>query len=85
MNQENRTTTEGSPDPAVDAFLDFLARDMAAHPEHIAPLSESPITRIKELIGHDVGLKTDMTALETRDRFNPVPMPFKDNGPSPRD
>lgn len=82
MNQENRTTIDGSPDPAVDAFLNFLARDMADHPEHIAPLSESLITRIRELIGGDVVLKTDMTALETRDRFNPVPMPFKNNGAS---
>ncbi len=44
-----------SSDPAVDAFLSFLAKDMESHPESISALSPALVDRIAGLIeGVDV-------------------------------
>lgn len=46
-------------DPVLGQFLDFLARDMAAHPEAIRPVSEDLVSRIGGLIqGVEVDLDT---------------------------
>ena len=39
-------------DPAVGAFLDFLEKDMIAHPENISPLSKAWLDRMQSLVGH---------------------------------
>jgi antitoxin PrlF len=36
-------------DPVVSAYLAFLERDMLAHPEHIAPLAEQDLARLRRL------------------------------------
>jgi len=36
-------------DPVVSAYLAFLERDMLAHPEHIAPLPEQDLVRLRRL------------------------------------
>lgn len=46
-------------EPEVGAFLEFLTRDMELHTEHISPLSESLMVRIRELVGH---VKVDLDA-----------------------
>lgn len=48
---------EEDADPVVGAFLDFLERDMMAHPETISPLSEAWMARMKDLVGH---IKVDL-------------------------
>jgi antitoxin PrlF len=45
------TRVEEDADPMVHAFLDFLERDMIAHPENIQPLSEVWMDRLKGLVG----------------------------------
>ena len=37
-------------DPVCAAFLAFLAQDMAAHPEHIVPMSDTLINEALALI-----------------------------------
>jgi hypothetical protein len=39
-------------DPVVEAFLSFLAADMARFPEQIKPLDETLFARIDALVGH---------------------------------
>ena len=39
-------------DPVMQAFLSFLAADMAASPQQIKPLDEALAGRIHELVGH---------------------------------
>jgi len=41
--------TEPETDPVVDAFLDFLARDMASHPERLTGLNADLVARIERL------------------------------------
>ncbi|ANN66711.1 type II toxin-antitoxin system PrlF family antitoxin [Bordetella bronchialis] len=36
------------PDPALEAFLAFLARDIAAHPERLTPLTADLLARVRE-------------------------------------
>jgi antitoxin PrlF len=36
-------------DPVVSAYLAFLERDMLTHPDHIAPISEDAIARLRHL------------------------------------
>jgi antitoxin PrlF len=38
-------------DPAVAAFLDFLARDLGRHPEHIQAVPASLRNRLQALVG----------------------------------
>ena len=43
-------------DPAVGSFLDFLERDMVAHPERLTPVTESLVARLRRLTeGVEVG------------------------------
>ncbi len=46
-------------DPALAPFLDFLARDMAAHPAHVRAIDASLIERIHALVG---GIDVDLDA-----------------------
>lgn len=41
-------------DPVLDNFLDFLAHDMTAHPEHLRAVDSSLMERIHTLVGHTV-------------------------------
>jgi antitoxin PrlF len=50
---------EPSPDPVVDAFLDFLARDMASHPERLTGLTPDLIAHIQRLTE---GIEIDLDA-----------------------
>jgi antitoxin PrlF len=36
-------------DPVVSAYLAFLERDMLTHPDHIAPISEDALARLRRL------------------------------------
>ncbi|MBF0425049.1 MAG: type II toxin-antitoxin system PrlF family antitoxin [Magnetococcales bacterium] len=38
-------------DPILGKFLDFLARDMATHPEHLQAVDSSLAERIRALVG----------------------------------
>ena len=51
------TRAEGG-DPVVGAFLSFLARDMANHPEQIRSLNADLVTRIRNLTA-DVEVNLD--------------------------
>ncbi len=39
-------------DPVIEAFLSFLAEDMAKSPQQIRPLSQAVAERIDKLVGH---------------------------------
>lgn len=66
MKQQNPTAivhVEEDLDPEVGSVLEFLARDMELHPEHVSSLSESLMVRIRELVGHvKVDLDTPIDA-----------------------
>jgi antitoxin PrlF len=48
-------------DPVLGAYLAFLERDMAAHPERIQPLSAELLARAHALVGHiEVDLNEDL-------------------------
>jgi antitoxin PrlF len=48
-------------DPILGAYLAFVERDMAAHPERIQPLSADLLARAHELVGHiEVDLNEDL-------------------------
>jgi hypothetical protein len=54
-------TAASEDDPVLGAYLAFLARDMAAHPERIQPLSADSLARAHELVGHlEVDLDEDL-------------------------
>jgi antitoxin PrlF len=44
---------------AVSAFLDFLARDIALHPERLRPLDPAFVARIRALVE---GVEVDLDA-----------------------
>lgn len=49
-------------DPALDQILDFLAHDIARHPERLKPIDEHLMQRIKVLVGGlDVDLDTPLS------------------------
>lgn len=59
-----RATPEGDDDPVLDAFLGFLARDMAKNPQNLRPVEASLARRLKRLVGKvrfdlDAPLKPD--------------------------
>ncbi len=39
-------------DPVLKRFLDFLANDIANHPQHVQMLGADLVERIKTLVGH---------------------------------
>ena len=45
-----RATSETEDDPVLGKFLDFMARDMAAHPEQLKSIDASLRKRIKALV-----------------------------------
>lgn len=45
-----RASGETEDDPVLGKFLDFLARDMADHPEHLKSLDSGLRKRIKSLV-----------------------------------
>jgi len=57
-------TTKGD-DPVLGQFLDFLARDIASHPERLQTVDAGLVQRLHALIG-DVEIDLD-TALSTED------------------
>lgn len=46
-------------DPVLDEFLDFFARDIATHPEHLQSVSSSFVQRVQSLVGE---VKVDLDA-----------------------
>lgn len=44
-------TAQTEEDPALSGFLNFLARDIAAHPERIQPIDHQLVQRIQTLVG----------------------------------
>jgi antitoxin PrlF len=46
-------------DPVLGQFLDFLARDMALHPEQLQPLDADLVARAKSLVA---GIEVDLDA-----------------------
>ena len=56
------TTTEGD-DPALGAFLEFLARDIATNPQRLVPVDEEFVERIWSVVdGIDVDLDAPLQA-----------------------
>ncbi len=45
-------------DPVLEGFLDFLARDLAEHPERLVPVTRSLIERGRSLV-HEVDVDID--------------------------
>lgn len=54
-----RATSSEGEDPALGSFLDFLARDIAGHPEHIQAVEGALMRRIKSLTE---GVEVDLNA-----------------------
>ena len=54
-----RATVATSEDPVMGHFLNFLANDMAAHPERLAAIDTGLVQRIQTLVGD---LEVDMNA-----------------------
>ncbi|MDA8305977.1 MAG: type II toxin-antitoxin system PrlF family antitoxin [Deltaproteobacteria bacterium] len=52
------TPTEGD-DPVLGQFLDFLARDIASHPERLRAVDTGLVNRIQSLVG---GVEVDLDA-----------------------
>ena len=52
------TRPEADADPVIGVVLDFLCREMTAHPENILPISETWMQRMKDLVGH---IEVDLT------------------------
>lgn len=60
----SRAATAPANDPVLDAFLAFLARDMAAHPEQLQALDADLVNKLKSLVG---GVEIDMDAALSAD------------------
>jgi antitoxin PrlF len=54
-----RVEQDKDDDPALAAFLGFLARDIAAHPENVQAVDAAFVQRIQSLVGH---LEVDLDA-----------------------
>ena len=46
-----RASPKGGDDPVLEAFLNFLAGDIAAHPEHVKAIDTGLARRIRSLVG----------------------------------
>lgn len=53
-----RAVAAGAVDPGLTPFLDFLARDLAEHPERLRALDAGLVQRIQTLVG-GVGIDLD--------------------------
>ena len=61
-----RATNPEKDDPVLAPFLDFLARDLANHPEHLQAIDASFVQRLQLLTnGVDVDLDTPLSADDT--------------------
>ncbi len=57
-----RATSETEDDPVLGKFLNFMARDMASHPEHLKSIDAGLRKRIKALVKNaEVDLDTPLT------------------------
>lgn len=57
-----RRGKRGDADPVLGRFLDFLARDMAAHPERLRALDVDLVARVRALVGDvQVDLETPLS------------------------
>lgn len=54
-----RASAGDGDDPALAAFLDFVARDLAEHPQRLAALDADFVRRIQGLVG---GVELDLDA-----------------------
>jgi antitoxin PrlF len=55
----SRASDSEADDPVLDHFLDFLARDMANHPEHLQAMDAHFIQRLQSLTS---GIEVDLHA-----------------------
>lgn len=53
-----RAEAAGDNDPALGRFLDFLARDIAGHPERLQAMDAGLVRRLQSLVG-DVAVDLD--------------------------
>lgn len=60
----SRAATVPASDPVLDAFLAFLARDMAAHPEQLQALDAGLASKLQSLVG---GVEIDLDAALSAD------------------
>ena len=60
----SRAATVPVSDPVLDAFLAFLARDMAAHPEQLQALDAGLVNKLQSLVG---GVEIDLDAALSAD------------------
>ncbi|TDB47964.1 type II toxin-antitoxin system PrlF family antitoxin [Photorhabdus khanii] len=59
----SRKNNEEEKDPAIESFLNFLAKDIKEHPEQVQQLSEQLINRAKSLTaGIDIDLNNPLSA-----------------------
>ncbi len=54
-----RAVVTANEDPVMGQFLDFLAHDMATHPERLASLNTELVQRVMSLVG---GVNVDIDA-----------------------
>ncbi len=59
-----RVEASESDDPVLGQFLDFLARDIASHPERLQGVDAGLIQRLKSLVG---GIEVDLDAAPSAD------------------
>lgn len=55
----SRASSADDDDPVLGQFLDFLARDLAEHPERVAALDADLVSRIESLVR---GVEVDLDA-----------------------
>jgi antitoxin PrlF len=53
-----RAEEQGTDDPVLGSFLEFLAQDLAAHPERLQGFDKQLLDRVEALVGH-VGVDLD--------------------------
>ena len=59
----SRAATAPANDPVLDAFLAFLARDMAAHPEQLQALDADLVNKLQSLVGGvEIGMDAALSA-----------------------
>jgi antitoxin PrlF len=59
----SRAEPAAEEDPVLGQFLDFLARDIANHPEHLQAIDVGLVQRIKALVGDfDIDLDAPLSA-----------------------
>ena len=59
-----RAASPGDDDPALGAFLSFLTRDIAAHPERLQAVDAALVERLRSLVGE---VEVDLNAALSED------------------